>query len=292
MNKNYYFVAILSFSVICSVLLSNSTNSAIFNLSNLAIAQTSNLEQNEQDITQRLNQLDDRGEIMVRSQFVVNPEQTDEFIDRASEVAAFTNGKDNPVLYRFFQNIEQPNQFVLVEEWSDRNAIAQQRNTTHAQDFQNQVAALISEPVQSRIYQPADQPAPEDGEVDRALVEAQPGATPTISKTRERLAQYDMVEAPFVLLVDVPVESGGAATMKDTAVRVQEATLEEPGSIRYGYYQDVEQPTSFLLFEWWREFNDMAEHVELPHFQELMKTFGAVGGDGRTVALYKPLPLP
>lgn len=212
-------------------------------------------------------------------------------LTQAAEVAAFTNGKDSPVLYRFFQNIEQPNQFVLFEEWSDRNSIVQHRNTTHAQAFQNQLAQLIVEPVQVRLYQPASEPASGDGELDRSLVEAQPGATPTISKTRERLDRYNMVEAPFVLLVDVPVQEGGAATMKDTAVRVQTATLEEPGSIRYGYYQDTEQPTSFLLFEWWRRFDDMAYHVKLPHFQELMKAFGAVGGDGRTVEIYRPLPL-
>lgn len=93
-----------------------------------------------------------------------------------------------------------------------------------------------------------------------------------------------------MLLVDIPVKEGGAAIMKDTAVRVQVATLQEPGSIRYGYYQQIEQPTSFLLFEWWRAFDDMALHVELPHFQYLMKTFGAVGGDGRTVGIYRPLP--
>ena len=289
---NHQIAKIQTITLIFGVLLSNLTNIEVFNLSNSAIAQTSNIEQNEQNITQRINELDYQGEIMVRSQFVVNPEKTNEFVDIASEAAAFANGKDNPVLYRFFQNIEQPNQFVLVEEWSNRDAIAEHKNTAHAQNFQNAIAELIAEPVQSRIYQPASEPAPEDGKVDRASVEAQPGATPTISQTRDRLAQYDLVEAPFVLLVDVPVRSGGAATMKDTAVRVQSATLEEPGSIRYGYYQDVEQPTSFLLFEWWREFNDMAEHVELPHFQELMKAFGAVGGDGRTVALYKPLPLP
>ena len=290
---NHQFTTIPTLTLIISLLLSNLPNLQVYNLSNYVLAQTSNLEQNELDTMQRLDELVDRGEtVMVRSHYIVNPEQVDEFINRASEVAAFTNGKNNPVLYRFFQNIEQPNQFVLVEEWSNRNAIAEQKNTAHAQDFQNKITKLISEPVQVRIYQPASEPVPEDGKVDRALVEAQPGATPTISKTRDRLAQYNMVEAPFVLLVDVPVESGGAATMKDTAIRVQSATLEEPGSIRYGYYQDVEQPTSFLLFEWWREFNDMAEHVKLPHFQELMKTFGAVGGDGRIVALYKPLPLP
>ena len=289
---NYQFTKMFALSLISGVLLSNYTNLPMLNLSNSVVAQTSNLQQNQENIMQRLNELNYQSDyITVRSHFIVNPEKTNEFINQASEVAAFTNGKDSPVLYRFFQNAEQPNQFVLVEECSDRNALQQQRDTIHGQAFQNMLPELITEPVQVRLYQPATEPAPGDGEVDRALVEAQPGAKPTISKTRDRLAQYDMVEAPFVLLVDIPVEEGGAATMKDTAVKVQEATLEEPGSIRYGYYQDTEQPTSFLLFEWWRRFDDMAYHVELPHFQELMKTFGAVGGDGRTVAIYRPLPL-
>ncbi|MDJ0596586.1 MAG: antibiotic biosynthesis monooxygenase [Pleurocapsa sp. MO_226.B13] len=290
---NYRFSKVLALSLISSALLSNFTNLPMLNLSNSSLAQTANFQQNQEDTMQRPNALSYQGDyITVRSHFVVNPEQIDEFIELTAEVAAFTNGKDSPVLYRFFQNVEQPNQFVLIEEWSDRNALQQQRNTTHGQAFQNKLSEFITEPVQVRLYQPATEPAPGDEEVNRALVEAQPGATPTISTTRDRLAQYDMVEAPFVLLVDIPVTEGGAATMKDTAVRVQDATLEEPGSIRYGYFQDAEQPTSFLLFEWWRNFDDMAYHVELPHFQELMKAFGAVGGDGRTVAIYRPLPLP
>ncbi|MBE9044902.1 antibiotic biosynthesis monooxygenase [Pleurocapsales cyanobacterium LEGE 10410] len=289
---NCQFTKVFALSLISGVLLSNYINLPMPNLSNSVVAQTSNSQQNQEDIMQRLNELNYQGNVVaVRSHFVVSPEHIDEFINQAAEVAAFTNGKDSPVLYRFFQNVEQPNQFVLMEEWSDRNMLQQQRNTTHGQAFQNEFPKLITEPVQVRMYQPASEPAPGDGKVDKALVEAQPGATPTISRTRDRLAQYDMVEAPFVLLVDIPVTEGGAATMKDTAVRVQDATLEEPGSIRYGYYQDAKQPTSFLLFEWWRRFDDMAHHVELPHFQELMKAFGAVGGDGRTVAIYRPLPL-
>jgi quinol monooxygenase YgiN len=244
---NYRFTKVFALPLI--FLLLGSTN-LIFNLSNSVIAQTFNLKQNQKNIMQRLAQLDYQGDsITVRSHFVVNPKQIDEFINQAAEVAAFTNGKDSPVLYRFFQNVEQPNRFVLIEEWSNRDALELHSNTTHERAFQNKLLNLIVEPVQVRLYQPTTEPAPGDGELNRSLVEAQPEATPTISKTRERLAQYDMVEAPFVLLVDIPVKEGGAATMKDTAVRVQTATLKEPGSICYGYYQDAEQPTSFLLFE-------------------------------------------
>ncbi len=289
---NHRLTKVLALSLISGVLLSNYPNLPIFNLSNSVVAQTSDKKQNQKDIMQRINQLQYQGEpITIRSHFVVNAKNIDKFITQSAEVAAFTNGKDSPVLYRFFQNVEQPQRFVLLEEWSNRNAFKSHKNTTHEKAFQNKLSQLTTEPVKVIIYQPASESAPGDGQVNRSLVEAQPGATPTISKTRERLAKYNMVESPFVLLVDIPVKKGGAATMKDTALRVQTATLKEPGSIRYGYYQDAEQPTSFLLFEWWREFDDMAYHVKLPHFQELMKTFGAFGGDGRTVDIYRPLPL-
>lgn len=255
-------------------------------------AQTLELRQGkEQDIVKRLDSLGRRSTpITSRSLFVVKPERVDEFVSQAGEVASFTNGKDRPILYRFFQNVEQPNQFVLFEEWPDLAAVRRHRATSHARTFQDRFAELIVEPVQIRLYRPASERTEGDGKVDRSLVEVQPPAQPTASKTLERLERYGMAKTPFVLLVDVPVKEGGAAVMKDTAVRVQAATLQEPDSIRYGYYQELEQPTSFLLFEWWRAFDDMAQHVELPHFQELMKTFGAVGGDSRTVGLFRPLP--
>ncbi len=255
-------------------------------------AQTPESQQSkEQDIVKRLDSLKRQSAPFAsRSLFVVKPERVDEFISQAGQVALFTNGKDGPILYRFFQNIEQPNQFVLFEEWTDSAAVRRQRATPHARAFQARLADLIAKPVQVQLYRPASERAQGDGKVDRSLVEAQSPAQPTASKTRERLEPHGMVKTPFVLLVDVPVKIGGAAVMKDTAVRVQAATLQEPGSIRYGYYQELEQPTSFLLFEWWRAFDDMARHVELPHFQELMKTFAAVGGDGRTVGIYRPLP--
>ncbi|WP_019507075.1 putative quinol monooxygenase [Pleurocapsa sp. PCC 7319] len=184
---NYRFTKVLIFSLVSSLFLPYLINIPTLNLSSFVIAQTSNSKQDWENIMQRLDELNYQGNIVaVRSHFVVNSEQVEEFIDRAAEVAAFTNGKDSPVLYRFFQNIEQPNQFVLFEQWSDRSALQKNRNTTHGKEFQNKLAQLITEPVQVRIYQPASEPAKGDGKVNRSLVEAQPGATPTISKTRER----------------------------------------------------------------------------------------------------------
>lgn len=103
----------------------------------------------EQDIVKRLDSLDRRSApIVSRSLFVVKPERVDEFITQAGEVALFTNGKDSPQLYRFFQNAEKPNVFVLFEEWPDSAAVRRQRATSHARDFQDRLSELIAEPVQ------------------------------------------------------------------------------------------------------------------------------------------------
>ncbi len=247
-----------------------------------------------QNLAQDVERLDNLGRRTApfarRSLFVVKPNQLNNFERLVSEMAIFTIGKDNPTFFRFFQNIEQQNQFTLFEEWQDSGLFERHLAAPHTKEFFSKVANLTEEPVQVRLYRNASKPAKGDGTLDRSLVESQPAAQPTAAKTLERLERYGMANAPFVLLVDVPVKEGGAATIKYTAIRVQEATLQEPESIRYGYYQDLETPTSFLLFEWWRNFAAMEQHVELPHFQELMKTFGAVGGDGRTVSVYRPLP--
>lgn len=225
-----------------------------------------------------------------RSLFVAKPDQLNSFERLVSEMATFTLGKDNPTFFRFFQNVEQPNQLVLFEEWQDLASFERHLAAPHTQKFLNQVVNLTEKAVQICLYRYASEPSEGDGVLDRSLVESQAPAKPTAAKTRERLEQYGMANAQFVLFVDVPIKNGGAAIMKDTAIRVQKATLQEPNSIRYGYYQDLETPTSFLLFEWWRDFAAMEQHVRLSHFQELMKTFAAVGGDGRTVGVYRPLP--
>lgn len=130
---NTRFPKALALSLISSVLLLNSTNLPIFNVSNSVVAQESNLKQDREDIMQRLNQLNYQGNIVaLRSHFVVNSEQIDEFIDLAAEVAAFTNSKDSPVLYRFFQNNDKSTEIETIrrlsQEWIEQG-FAPEENT-------------------------------------------------------------------------------------------------------------------------------------------------------------------
>lgn len=194
-----------------------------------AIALVANRAELAQNLTKEIEQLDRFGRknapFAKRSLFVVKPERVNNFVRLVSEMAIFTTGKDNPTFFRFFQNIEQPNQFTLFEEWQNSASFERHLATPHAREFFRQTANLSEDPIHVRLYRNASEPAQGDGTLNRSLVEAQPPAKPTAAKTLERLERHGMAKAQFVLLVDVPVKPGGAAIMKDTAIRVQEATL-------------------------------------------------------------------
>ena len=49
------------------------------------------------------------------------------------------------------------------------------------------------------------------------------------------------------------------------------ATREEDGCLAYAFYQDVENPCRFRVFEEWRDADALARHFEAPH----MATFRA-----------------
>jgi quinol monooxygenase YgiN len=93
-----------------------------------------------------------------------------------------------------------------------------------------------------------------------------------------------------VLNVDLPVKATAINIMLDAANKAVGPTMQEAGSIRYGYYQDVENPTSFLLFEHWKDADAQVKHVDEPQFKQLLPAFGAASAAQRTFKIYRPLP--
>lgn len=229
-----------------------------------------------------------KGAFALRVTFEVYPGKLDGFLAEAQRVATFTNGKDGARFYRFFQQIDRPTRVVLLEEWPDLPSLRAHLDAAHTRQFLAAVVPMGAEPIRIRYYAPASEgvdPATADPTAD-----GPPPAQPTAEQTRQRLAEHGLATAPFVLLVDLPLNAGAGARMKRTATRVQSATVREPGAVRYAYYQDLTQTDDFLLFEWWDQFKSMEAHLGLPHFKELMRAFAAYGAQRRSVSIFRPLP--
>ena len=227
----------------------------------------------------------------VRTDLSLAPEHVEAFRAAAARVAAFANGKDGARFYRFFADAEDATHFALLSEWDAPAARARHLASPHGRTFLAALDSLRAGPERIRVYRSGERPRDASEDADpRPLGPLPEPAAPTLDATRERLETVGMLGEPFVLFVDVPVRDGGAPYLRAAAAHIAAATREEPLAIHYGYYEDAGDPTRFLLFEYWAAFEGMARHVELAHFEALMQAFALVGGDGREVGLFRPLP--
>jgi quinol monooxygenase YgiN len=61
---------------------------------------------------------------------------------------------------------------------------------------------------------------------------------------------------------------------KANAIAMSKASVEEPGCISYEFSQQLDDPTTFRLFEEWESAEALAIHFTLPHFLAFSGTLG------------------
>jgi quinol monooxygenase YgiN len=226
--------------------------------------------------------------LALRVTISVKKDKADAFLAAAREVAMFTSNKDGCVSYRFFQNLADPTDFLLFEEWPDSKVLKKHLDAPHTRSFLKSLPDLVASPVDVRLYRTAaEKDMDDDG--DTSKLEAKPGVA-LLPKIVGELKRHDHADKPFVLVVDIPVDKSAVGLMKEAAGKATAPTVKEPGNVRYGYFQELEQPTAFILFEWWRDAKAIEDHVAAPQFKELLPSFGKAGAGERTVKVYRPLP--
>jgi quinol monooxygenase YgiN len=79
------------------------------------------------------------------------------------------------------------------------------------------------------------------------------------------------------------------------AKRMQEASREEEGCIRYGFFAAVEDPLSFIAVEEWADRPSLDRHFQTPHLAEFAQRLGELVSERPEVAIHevadtKPFP--
>lgn len=82
-----------------------------------------------------------------------------------------------------------------------------------------------------------------------------------------------------MLIVTGIIEVGeGAYEAARPAIRTMvKATLEEPGCITYGFWQDPEAPHRFRVYEEWEDGTALKAHFGMPHMAEFRAALGELG---------------
>lgn len=81
-------------------------------------------------------------------------------------------------------------------------------------------------------------------------------------------SKLESKDKPFTLMVRLAVKSESLESFTNAAREHAQETLKEPDCVYFGYHREIENPTQFVLFETWRDFNAFKLHESAPHTLE------------------------
>jgi quinol monooxygenase YgiN len=84
--------------------------------------------------------------IVVVGRVTSDAEKRDGLIAVAQAVAQASRGEEGCIGYRFYEDTEQPNHFVFVEEWADQGALDRHFTTAHIAEFMGSIPATLTAP--------------------------------------------------------------------------------------------------------------------------------------------------
>lgn len=75
----------------------------------------------------------------------IHPEKRADFLENARTVIAHTVREDGCVSYDLTSSITEPNEFVFVERWATREALAAHFDTPHLQEWRRVSADYLAD---------------------------------------------------------------------------------------------------------------------------------------------------
>jgi quinol monooxygenase YgiN len=88
---------------------------------------------------------------------------------------------------------------------------------------------------------------------------------------------------PFALLVTLQAKAGKEKELEAAFAPCIAASKKEAGCLAYELNRDPDAPTTYVLFEKWKDVASLAAHLKAGHTQELFKAIGPLT-DGETKA--------
>ncbi len=90
--------------------------------------------------------------IVVVGRVTSDSEKRDQLIEIAQAVASASREEEGCIGYRFYEDTEQPNRFVFVEEWADQGALERHFATAHIDRFMRSIPATITSPPDVKFH--------------------------------------------------------------------------------------------------------------------------------------------
>ena len=90
--------------------------------------------------------------IVVVGRVITDPSKRAQLIEVAQKVASASREEAGCIDYRVFEDTEQPNRFVFVEEWEGEEALQQHFRTSHIAEFMQAIQSTITAPPDVKFH--------------------------------------------------------------------------------------------------------------------------------------------
>ena len=95
------------------------------------------------------------------------------------------------------------------------------------------------------------------------------------------------VSVMIIVVVEVKVDSGAAAKVKDAITKMETATRQEAGCVTYAFSVDVSDDTTIRVIERWKSMDDIRSHMASPHMAEFMAAFAGAKVESASIRAYE-----
>ncbi len=86
---------------------------------------------------------------------------------------------------------------------------------------------------------------------------------------------------------EIELQAANAAGMMDAAKTMMAETRREDGCLSYTFYQSLENPGVFRVFEEWESLAHLQAHFEAPHMAVWRAALGEMGISRRDIKRYE-----
>ena len=86
---------------------------------------------------------------------------------------------------------------------------------------------------------------------------------------------------------EIELDAAKADRVMDAAKAMMAETRKEDGCISYCFYQSLENPGTFRVFEEWESLDHLKAHFEAPHMADWRAALGEIGIERRDIKRYE-----
>ncbi|MTT31903.1 antibiotic biosynthesis monooxygenase [Terrilactibacillus sp. BCM23-1] len=90
--------------------------------------------------------------IIIHALFKVKPEQREGFLVETKPLIAGSKGEEGNISYNLFEDVSNPNTFIVVEEWKNEEAVKIHNQEPHFRAFGEKSGEFLLEPMKVTTY--------------------------------------------------------------------------------------------------------------------------------------------